>query len=301
MVRLFRLHSRVGPATAVALALLTAASLSACSRPAAETQGARQASVYDRVVQSGTIRAAYISYPPAVMRDTTSGKMSGIFVETLERAAENLGLKVQWTEEVGWGAQIEGLTANRYDIVGSPVWANPTRGKLTTLTRPLYYSGIGIYVRADDKRFSPAAAETGWKSINSPDVRISTIDGETGDLIARTQFPAARRVSLPQTTDISQLFLEVSSNKGDVFFAEPYFAQQYFKNNPRTVRNIADSRPIKVLGNCYMLKSQEFQFKQMLDVALEDLINSGFVDQLLQKYEGGDTFYRVAYPYMPKS
>src|ERR1017187_885118 len=55
--------------------------------------------VYDRVIKSGTIRAAYITYPPACMKDTTSGKMSGTFVETLEKVAENCGLKVDWTEE----------------------------------------------------------------------------------------------------------------------------------------------------------------------------------------------------------
>jgi ABC-type amino acid transport substrate-binding protein len=262
-------------------------------------------SVYDRVIRAGTIRAAYITYPPALMKDTTTGKMTGIFVETLERAAENLGLKVQWTEEVGWGSQIEGLTAERYDIVGSPVWANPTRGKLTTLTRPVYYSGIGIYARANDNRFEravtpKASGSANWAVINSPNIRISTIDGETGDLIARTQFPLAKRVSLPQTTDISQLFLEVSNNKADVFFAEPYFAAQYFKSNPRSVRNITEEQPIKVLGNCYMLKAQEFQFKQMLDVAIEDLINSGFIDGLLARYDGGETFYRAAYPYRGK-
>jgi len=83
----------------------------------------------------------------------------------------------------GWGAQIEGLEGDRYDIVGSPVWANPTRGKLTTMSIPVYYSGIGIYVRHNDDRFTDD-----WSKINSPDVRIVTIDGETGDLIARTQF-----------------------------------------------------------------------------------------------------------------
>lgn len=219
--------------------------------------------------------------------------MSGIFVETLEKAAENLGLKVQWTEEVGWGAQIEGLEANRYDIVGSPVWANPTRGKLTTLSAPVYYSGIGVYVRADDDRF-----DNGLSGINSPNVRIGTIDGETGDLIARTQFPQARRVSLPQTADISELFLQITTNKADVIFAEPYFGHQFLQSNPNSVRNVAAARPIKVLGNVYMFRKGEEQLKQMLDVAIEDLINSGFVDQLLAKYEPAPgTFYRVAYPY----
>ncbi len=299
MLKAMAVSIRSRRAYGIGLLALATAFAAACSGSGQVASVQKQPSAYERVTTSGIIRAAYLNYPPAAMKDTASGKMSGIFVETLEQAAENLGLKVQWTEEVGWGAQIEGLTADRYDIVGSPVWANPTRGKLTTLSTPLYYSGIGIYVRADDTRFKQTA-QGGWDSINSDQVRIATIDGETGDLIARTQFPNAKRVSLPQTADISQLFLEVSNNKADVFFAEPYFAMQYFKNNARTVKNIAEQQPIKVLGNCYMLKAQEFQYKQMLDVALEDLKNSGFVDKLLAKYEGGDTFYRAGLLYRPK-
>jgi ABC-type amino acid transport substrate-binding protein len=256
---------------------------------------AAKETVYQRVIRTGVIRAAYLTYPPALMKDTATGKLSGIFYETLERIASNSGLKVEWTEEVGWGSQIEGLNADRYDIVGSPVWANPTRGRLTTMSRPVYYSGIGIYVRKDDKRF-----DANVKAINDPKVKIATIDGETGDLIARTSFPQAQRFSNTQLTDISQLFLEVSGRKADLFFAEPYFAYQYFKNNPQDLRNIAAAHPIRVLGNCYMFKANEFQLKQLIDTALEDLLNSGYIDELLAKHDGGDTFYRVALPYQPK-
>jgi len=85
------------------------------------------------------------------------------------------------------------------------------------------------------------------------------------------------------------------SNKADVLFAEPYFAYEYLKSNPGTVKNIAVEKPIRALGNCYMFKKGEFQYKQMLDVAIEDLLNSGFVDDLLKKYEPApNTFYRVA-------
>jgi ABC-type amino acid transport substrate-binding protein len=252
-----------------------------------------QNSVYDRVLRTGKIRAAYITYPPACMKDTRTGKLSGIFVETLERAAEDMGLKVVWTEEVGWGAQIEGLEADRYDIVGSPVWANPTRAKLTTLSSPVYYSGIGIYVRADDNRF-----DSNWNAIDSEGVKISTIDGETGDLIARTRFPKAKRISLPQLTDISQMFLEVVNRKADVLFAEPYYGFEFLKSNANTVRNIAAERPIEALGNCYMFKKGEWQMRQMLDVTIEALRNSGYVDRLLEKYEPAKgTFYRVDVPY----
>lgn len=282
----------------VILVLIAFASLVSCRQTPNGSTGqsaTKQENSYDRVMRTGVIRAAYLSYPPACMKDSTTGKLTGTFVETLEKIAENSGLKVEWTEEVGWGSQIEGLEAGRYDLVGSPVWANPTRGKLTTLSNPVYFSGIGIYVRSDDARF-----DKDWTAINGEAVRISTIDGETGDLIARTQFPKAQRVSLPQSSDISQLFLEVSNKKADVLFAEPYFANEYFKNNSANLKNIAAARPIRVLGNCYMARKNEFQLKHMIDTALEDLLNSGYVTQVLAKYEGGDTFYEVAKPYQPK-
>lgn len=285
----FRIRTRKSLASLLLLVIATGIGATGCNRATAPAQ---KESVYDRIMRTGKIRAAYITYPPAVLKDTATGELSGTFYETLEQIAKNLELELEWTEEVGWGAQIEGLNADRYDIVGSPVWANPTRGKLTTMSRPVYYSGIGIYVRADDDRFGDD-----WTTINSPDVRIATIDGETGDLIARTQFPKAKRVSLPQLTDISQLFLEVTNNKADILFAEPYYGYEYLKNNPDTVKNIAAEKPIRVLGNCYMFKKNEPQMEEMMDTAIEDLQNSGFVDEVLRMYEPApNTFYRVAEP-----
>lgn len=255
--------------------------------------GENQAKVYDRVVTAEKIQAAYITYPPACMKNTTTGEMSGIFVEVLEKACENLGIELEWTEEVGWAAQIEGLESDRYDIVGSPVWANPVRGTKTTLSSPLYYSGIGIYVRVDDTRF-----DGDFLQINDPSVKIGTVDGETSDLIARTDFPKAERYTSTQLTDISQKFLDLESKKCDVLFAEPYFAHEYLKNNPGTVKNIAEEQPIRLFGNCYMFKKNEFQMKHMLDVAIQDLINSGYVEKIIQKYEPApNLFYRVASPY----
>ena len=251
--------------------------------------------VYDRILQSGTIRAAYITYPPALMKDTKTGKMSGIFVEVLEKAAENLGLKVVWTEEVGWGSQVEALEADRCDIIGSPVWANPTRGKLTTMSIPVYYSGICAYVRMDDNRFNDNV-----EKVNSSKVKICTIDGETADLIARTDFSEAQRVSLPQLSSISDVLLNIKTKKADVAFVEPYFALEFLENNANSVKNITEKNPVRLFGNCYMFKKNEFQMKHMLDVAIEDLINSGFVVKVINKYKHADSFYRCANTFQAK-
>ena len=202
-------------------------------------------------------------------------------------------MKIEWTEEVGWGSQIEGLDKDRYDLVGSPVWANPKRGKLTTLSIPVYYSGIGVYVRANENRF-----DNDFSKINMKDVKVGTIDGETSDLIADNDFPNATKQSSPENTDISQKFLDLDKKSCDVVFAEPYFAYEYSKNNPGKIKNIAAENPIRLFGNVYMMKAGEWQLKQMLDVAIQDLINSGYVDKVIAKYEPApNLFYRVASPY----
>ncbi|MDR0231394.1 MAG: ABC transporter substrate-binding protein [Dysgonamonadaceae bacterium] len=268
--------------------------LFSCNQTTSESKNSNTA-VYDRVIKSGTLKACFLTYPPACMKDTKTGNMSGIFVDVLQKACDNLGLKLEWTEEVGWASQIEGLETDRYDIVGSPVWANPTRGKLTTMTIPVYFSGIGVFVRANENRFT-----SNFDLINNPNVRIGTIDGETADLIARTDFPNAKRVSSTQVTEISQKFLDLASNKCDVVFTEPYYAYEYLRNNPGTIKNIAESNPIRLFGNCYMFKKNEFQLQQMLNVAIQDLINSGYVDKIISKYEPAPhLFYRSANQFKP--
>ena len=281
------------------LALTSA--LSGCG-PKQSSAGTKE-TVYERVMRTKKIRAAWLTYPPAAMKDPASGKLKGTFVETLNAIAKDNGLQVEWMDgETPWGTQIEGLEEDRYDIVGSPVWANYARGRLTTLSRPVYYSGIGIYVRQNDKRF-PDDWATGSVAdrtnlLNRPEIKISTIDGETGDLIAQTQFPRATRVPLPQNADIAQMFLEVADNKADVLFAEPFFAHEYLKNNPGKIRNIAERIPIEVLGNCFMMKKGEWQLKQMIDVAIEQEQNSGTIEGVVDKYEEApNQFYMVALPY----
>jgi len=185
------------------------------------------------------------------------------------------------------------LDANRYDIVGSPVWANVVRGTRTTMSTPVYYSGIGMYVRAGDNRF-----DKDWGAINNSNVKVGVIDGETSSVIASQDFPKAQKYSSVQLTDISQKFLDLETKKCDVVFAEPYYAYEYEKNNPGSIKNIAADSPIRLFGNCYMFRKDEFQMKHMLDVAIQDLINSGFVEKTMAKYEPApNLFYRVAKPY----
>lgn len=238
-------------------------------------------SIYEKVIETGKIRAAYTIYPPGCFKDK-SGKLKGVFVETLEKAAESLDLKVEWTESVGWATQIEGLDNNRYDMIGSSVWANPKRAKFATLSIPLFYSPLFIYTRKEESRFDKL---NDFHTLNSNDYIISTVDGGTGEVIVKNQFPKAKRLPLPQDTDFAQSFMDVVGRKADFVIMEPFQANKFLSSNPNTIKSILPNNPLRVFGNCYMFKKGEFEFEHMLNVVLQDLLNSGYVNSLIDKYE----------------
>lgn len=251
-----------------------------------------ETSVYDSVVKRGTIRCGYGIYNPGCMKDPNTGKLSGIGVDTLELAAKNLGLKVEWTEEVGWGTMIEGLQTNRYDIIVTPVWATSDRARVIDFSKPLFFSPVFAYVKAGDKRFSAG----NLKSLNSPQYSIASIDGATAEIIAQEDFPNVKRVSLPQLSDFSQLLLTVSSGKADMTFTEPADAAAFMKSNPGSIERIG--APVRVFPNCWIFKRGQMEFRNMINTALDQLINSGAVDRIISKYEPSpNILYRIALPY----
>jgi len=252
-------------------------------------------SVYDKVFKAGVIRACYVVYPPASIKDPNTGKLSGVFVETLNKAAENMGLKVDWNTEVGWGDMIEALNSNKCDIIGSPAWSNSTRGKSAEFSQSIYYSAINAYVRANDTRF-----DSDITIANDTSFKLATIDGETSQLIASRQFPKSQTLQLPQLTDVSQMLLNVVDGKADMAFVEPTVANSYIKNNPGKIKNISITKPVVIYGNVMLIKKGEFTFKSSIDNAINELLNNGYIDTVINNYEknypGG--FYRVAAPYV---
>jgi ABC-type amino acid transport substrate-binding protein len=114
--------------------------------------------------------------------------VNGIVADAVETVAKAAGLKVEWTEEVGFGAMIEGLRANRYDVVPCAIWPTAARAREADFSTVLFYSGVSAYVRPNDARFS----NKDYTVIDSPQVRIATVDGELAETIAKQDFPKAQ-------------------------------------------------------------------------------------------------------------
>ncbi len=267
-------------------------SLTSCSSSQA-IQTTHSQSVYDRVIQSGKIRAAYVIYPPYCMKDPNTGIITGIGPEALELIAKKLGLQVQYTEEAGWGNMVEGLQTNRYDTIAMPVWTNAARAKVAWFSKPLAFNPCFLYRRKDDHRFTGNI-----EKINSPNVIISTVDGEAGAVIAQADFPQAKKLAMPQMTDISQNFLNVITKKADIVIGEPGLAGRFMKKNPGTLEIVDPDKPIRIFPACWMFKRGEAEFKAMIDTVLDEVINSGEMERIIRKHEKEPlAVFSVAKPY----
>ncbi|MGE4350708.1 MAG: substrate-binding periplasmic protein [Bdellovibrionales bacterium] len=261
--------------------------------PTTASQETAKESVYDRVMRTGTIRCGYFFVPPEFTVDPKTKKFSGIGYDITEAVGKKLNLHIEWVEEVGFAEMTTGLKTGRYDAVCSSVFNRAPLAKQATFSIPFMYTPTGAFARSEDIRF-----DDGLQKLNSDKFIISAIDGEVSGEIADEEYPLAKRLSLPQHTDISMLLENVADKKADVSLTYMASFYLYTKSHPGVLKIINKDGPIRAFGNTLMLPLHEPDFKNLIDTALSELINAGTVDAIISKYEFyPNSYYRVTRPY----
>ncbi|HEY1095924.1 MAG TPA: transporter substrate-binding domain-containing protein [Alphaproteobacteria bacterium] len=238
-------------------------------------------SLYDEVLKRGSIRCGYTPYSVGLQKDPNTKIISGIYVDVINSIAKNLELKVEWVEEVGWGQQVEGLKLHRYDMICSPVSLTMTRARAADFSIPLYYSPVHIWGKN-----GVTQADAQWKThLNAPTIKIATLDGEQTQTLAKSFFPQAQQIALPQSASFAELLTQVTSGKADYVFAEPFAVFEYMETNPKSFTRVTSDEPMAVVPNIFLLPAQEVAFQRLIDNSLRYLINTGELNLIIDKYE----------------
>lgn len=243
-------------------------------------------SVLDRKLVVG-----YINYPPSLIVDPKTGQISGIMHDLLQEIAKRGNLQLEFSHELSWATMTEDLRSGKVDIVCTGVWPNTARATRANFTNAVYYSPVFAYAR-NQEAFKKLMAKR-------PDVNIAVIDGATSSFIANTDFSGQNITSLPQSTEIAQLLLEVASGKADATFMEPLIANKFIAANPGKLYRDLAAAPLRVFPNTLMVRKEDNDLLQMLNVGLEELENSGFTANTIRRYvTSGDEILPVAKRYM---
>lgn len=243
---------------------------------------AQRESVAKRVMRTGVIRCGYVVWPPQLLVDANSGEKSGFAYDFMNALAKELDVKVEWTEEVGWGNFGEGLETGRYDLMCAPVWQSGARAKAALLTRPIAYEAMQVWKLEGDRRFAKVA------DLNAADVRTAVIDGDITQAVRRAVFPKAQEVALAASVDPAQLLMSVPLKKADVVFSGLIPVSDYNANNPTAKLVAVDAQtPVRLFGEVLAVRKDAHDFKAMLDSTIAAMYLDGSAARIVAPYQPG--------------
>jgi polar amino acid transport system substrate-binding protein len=233
----------------------------------------------ERIKETKIIRVGFSNYPPALMHDEKYNNFSGIFYEIMMAIAKKHKWQIKLTEETGYGAIIDGLNSNRFDVFGSTVWPTPERKEQAIFSKPLYLSPVYAWAKKNDK----------IKNISS--AKIVVKENDISHSIAMADYPNARLIRVPQLTAPIELLSFVADNRGNVTFAEPYLVKIFNDNSNIKMVKIMD-QPIREYENTFMFKSNNNDLRDLFDKEIEEMKNSGDLNKLIKKYTGTEDTFR---------
>jgi ABC-type amino acid transport substrate-binding protein len=251
---------------------------------------AKDISTYDRVMKERTLRCAYTIYPPFFAKDPNTGEFSGIFHDILEEMGKELSISIDWTEEVGSDAIFQGFQSGRYDAVCVGYFATPSRANGGDFTKPAVYVPTYIYVRDDEQRFDDMTA------LNSPSVKMGTMDGEYSDILRNQRFPKTQAVSLMGLSSAAERFDLVATGKADFTVAEGALGLDYMTNNPDKIKTFG--APVSMGASVVLVPHDEYPLVAFLNAGIDSLFFSGKLKLILDRYQGKEgAFLLPAQPY----
>ncbi len=251
-------------------------------------RSSRDETVLERVNRTGVIRCGYVLWPPYLTLDLSTGQKSGIAFDFMAALADEMGLRVEWVEETGWGNFQEGLNTHRYDMMCSPVWVSGLRARSALLVAPIYENGLYAFARADDDRF-----QAGFDAANKSDIKIAVVEGDPSQAVRRARFPDAQEIALSPSVDSGQLMLNVTGRKADIIFDNLSAVERFNRGSTMKLHAIAKQTPVRMFSNAFAVKLGETEFKEALDSSIAALFKGGVAVRIIQKYPS------VQYPTFP--
>ena len=264
---------------ALLLSALAGAATSMLTTRMADNAPVQRETAYERVIRTQTLRCGYVTFVPNLIKDPNTGIMSGVDYDIAEALGRKLGMKIDWAEEVGWATVVPGLKVGKYDALCSGNWINPKLGQQAYFSRPYYYQGAFVVVRADDVRFDKDVT-----AINKPDVRVASLDGDNPKFIAEEDFPKAQIFTLPDMAGEPMVMESVALRKADVTFMDAYNFGTYDDHNRGKLKLTQLDHPVRLYPAGYVLPAGDDRLRAMINTALDEMIYSGQMEKILQRY-----------------
>ena len=118
-------------------------------------------------------------------KDLETGELTGYDIEIARRIAKHIGVEVEF-KEAEWSGLLDGIKAERWDIVCNGVGYTPDRAENYNFSDPYIYSTKYLIVRSDNDTITSLEDVAGLTSANSPSSTYAMLAEEYGATVVYT-------------------------------------------------------------------------------------------------------------------
>lgn len=238
----------------------------------------KYASTYDRVMDTHTLRCGYFVWAPYFSVDPNTQQKSGIYYDMIEELGKVLGLKIEWTLEYSLGTQVEALRTNKADALCADGPFTRSAMPYVDYSQPYIFIPGYVYTLKTNKKASD------FKRLNSEDVTFTMIDGDGSAEYIQLYFPKAKVMSMPSTSDASQLGQNIITGKADAMFNDPISLTAYPKEDREKIKAVKQD-PTAILPMLISVNKGQDELLHMLNQGIDLMNDAGIIDHVLNKYD----------------
>ncbi|HBM91165.1 MAG TPA: hypothetical protein DD400_04750 [Rhodospirillaceae bacterium] len=235
-------------------------------------------SAYDRVMKTNKIVLGVIPWSPYREKNLETKEWSGFAVEVCRRAFATMDIKVTF-KEVIFGMQVQDLNIGRVDAHCDEGPWTMSAGKFVEFSMPYFATPVFPFVRAGEMRFKKRS------DLNHPSVHFVGIDGDLSSDLVHRIFPKAKFSSMSSLTDVSQLYLNVSTGKADAVIGDPASFGVFNKSNPGKLKPLFQNQPLGPYKSVVSVKKGDMKLLGLVNQAIDNALTFGIVDEILDRYD----------------
>jgi ABC-type amino acid transport substrate-binding protein len=225
------------------------------------------------------------------VKDLKTNEWSGFNYDVLKQVTERLELNLVFSQPTGWGMVTADLLARKFDVMCTGYWVHPHMAKYVLFSRPFAFQPVFLAVRADDQRFKVGV------NLNDPNLTMVALDGDNPVNIAKADFPKAKILALPNTTNFSDVLISVETKKADFTIVDPHTFGAYNEKNPGKMKILVDRPAMRIYPVSYIFRAEDYVLRDAVNIALEEMILDGSMDKIFDQYNQYDHgFYRAVVP-----
>ncbi|MDD2941751.1 MAG: transporter substrate-binding domain-containing protein [bacterium] len=236
------------------------------------------ADTLEKIKREKRIEVCYVTMPPMVIKDSTTGKLKGHMIETLEEILSENHVYPRYHEQ-SWGTAALALQSGICDLVATGYFIKTSRAFAVAFTEPLLYLGDSALVRKQELRFQKIS------EANDPAVTIAVALGESGHEYAKKFLPKANlNVLEVEGGDLSRIYLEVQNGRADMAISDSWNVKRFAEHHDN-VEIKFQSPPLNLNAVAWAVRQNDVSLLNFIENALEVMKTSGRLIELEKKYK----------------